>query len=439
MTEKTSEEVIKPLAERLRPQSLKDFQGQDHLTGKGKIIHSFIKNKKINSMIFWGPPGTGKTTLSRILVKELDYPAMEFSATVAKIGEIREVMTKASEVKSLYKKPLVVFIDEIHHFNKHTQDAFLPFVEKGEIILLGTTIENPAYKINRALLSRMKILEFYPLDDDILRTIMERAMNILHRDIDGEMQYTQQMKNILLHYSGGDARRMLNLMEIVTNTYIPGSPLDETFILNIIQKKIGAFDRSGDDRYQLISAFHKSIRNSDLDGSLFWLYRMLQGGEDPLFIIRRMIRISVEDIGFADPEALTICLQTKEAFDFIGSPEGELFLAQATVYLASAPKSNSLYLLEAKMKKLVDKYKNAGIPLHIINPANRIAAQKGAGKGYMYAHDFHEKTTTMKTLPEEVREKDFFSANEMGYEKKIRERIIYWKNLKEKLKKKSNK
>ena len=436
MTKKTSEKVAKPLAERLRPQTLEDFQGQDHLTGEGKMIRSFIKNRKLNSMIFWGPPGTGKTTLSRIIVKELDYPAMEFSATIAKIAEIREVMTRASEVRSLQQTPLVVFIDEIHHFNKHTQDAFLPFVEQGEIILLGTTIENPAYKINRALLSRMKILEFHPLEEDVLKRIMKRALQLMAKEIKENIHFTPAMENILLNYSNGDARRLLNLLDIVINTYDPAITIDKNHVLDIIQNKISAYDRSGDDRYQLISAFHKSVRNSDLDASLFWLYRMLEGGEDPMFIIRRLIRISVEDIGFADPDALTVCLQTKEAYDFLGSPEGDLFLAQAAIYLASAPKSNSLYRMETKLKKIVDKYNKLSVPLHIVNPSNYLAAKKGAGKNYQYAHDFKEKTTTMETLPPGIKESDFFVANEMGFEKKIKERISYWITLKEKLKKK---
>jgi len=223
---------------------------------------------------------------------------------------------------------------------------------------------------------------------------------------------------------------MLNLVEILFNVYTPGEPVTETMVLDVIQNKIAAYDRTGDDRYQLISAFHKSVRNSDVDASLFWLYRMMEGGEDPLFILRRMIRICVEDIGFADPEALNICLNAKEAFEYLGPPEGNLFLTQAAVYLAAAPKSNSLYITEKKMKKIVEKYKSANVPIHIINPSHFIAAQKGAGKKYVYAHDFKEKTTAMKTIPDEVKEEGFYQPNEMGFEKKIKARISYWQKLK---------
>ena len=425
-----------PLADRLRPKNLKEFRGQDHLVGKGKIISSLVENRKISSLIFWGPPGTGKTTLSRIIVKELEFPSIEFSATISKIGEVRDIMKKAIEVKAIEKKPLVVFVDEIHHFNKHSQDAFLPFVERGDIVLIGTTIENPAYKINRALLSRMKILEFYILKEEVLQSILSGALNLLKQELSINVELKVEVENIILNYSNGDARRLINLVEIIFNMYDSNKKIDEEFVLDIIQTKVGSYDRTGDDRYQLISAFHKSVRNSDVDASLFWLYRMLEGGEDPLFIIRRMIRVSVEDIGFADPEALRLCLNVKDAYEYLGSPEGDLFLTQAAVYLASAPKSNSLYVTEKKMKKINEKYKNKGVPLHIINPSNFLAAKKGAGKGYLYAHDFDERTTLMKTMPDGVKEKNFFIPNEIGYEKKIKERMDFWKKIKEKLKKK---
>jgi putative ATPase len=428
---------IFPLADKLRPTSLDAFVGQDHLVGEGKMIRSFIENKKLSSLIFWGPPGTGKTTLSRIIVKQMDLSSIEFSATISKIHDIRTVMKKAAEVKQMTGKPLVLFVDEIHHFNKSAQDAFLPYVERGDIILLGTTIENPAYKINRALLSRLKILEFFPLKAEHLEHILQKGMALIKKEAAVEMVLPEVVENIILNYSNGDARRMLNVLEIIFNVfYKKKEPITEQMVLEVIQDKVSAYDRTGDDRYQLISAFHKAVRNSDVDASLFWLYRMMEGGEDPLFILRRMVRICVEDIGFADPDALQISLNAREAFEFLGQPEGDLFLTQAAIYLAAAPKSNSVYRTEKKMKEIVEKYRHLPVPLHIINPSNFIAAQKGAGKGYFYAHEFPEKTTAMKTIPDEVKETGFYEPNLLGFEKRIKDRIEYWKRLKEKLSKK---
>jgi putative ATPase len=427
---------IFPLADKLRPTSLDTFEGQDHLVSKGKIIRSFIENNELNSIIFWGPPGTGKTTLSRIIVKEMDLAAVEFSAAISKLEDARKIMKQAADAKQMTGKPLVLFVDEIHHFNKSAQDAFLPYVERGDIILLGTTTENPAYKMNRALLSRLKILELFPLDDSHMKNILKRSIELIKQDTGVELNLPEAVENIILNYSDGDARRMLNLVEMIFNIHTTGEPITESMVMDVIQKKVAAYDRTGDERYELISAFHKSVRNSEVDASLFWLYRMMEGGEDPLYIVRRMIRICVEDIGLADPQALQICLNAKDAFEYLGSPEGNLFLTQAAIYLAAAPKSNSIYLTEKKMKKIVEKYGNVKVPLHIINPSNFIAAQKGAGKKYEYAHDYKEKTTPMTTIPDEVKEKGFYQPNELGFEKKIKDRISYWQRIKEKFVKK---
>ena len=425
-----------PLADKLRPAGLADFIGQEHLTGSQKVVQALVRDRNLASLIFWGPPGTGKTTLARILVREAGYPSSEFSATISGIAEIKKLMERSQALRRAHGKPLALFVDEIHHFNRSVQDTFLPYVERGDVVLLGTTTENPAYKINRALLSRLKILELFPLREPDLRRILERALAFLRERAGVELRFAPEAEAVAVGYSGGDSRRLLNLVEIVFQTAGAGKPVDEAALLDVIQNKIAGYDRSGDDRYQLISALHKSVRNSDVDAALFWLYRMLEGGEDPLYLLRRMVRMAVEDVGLADPDALRVCLHAKQAYEFLGSPEGDLFLAEAAVYLALAPKSNALYLADGRMKKLAEKYRMLPVPLAIVNPDNFIAAAKGAGEGYVYAHDLPEKTSLLETMPEGVRERDFYEPGTLGFEKHVRERMQYWKKVKEELRKK---
>jgi putative ATPase len=424
-----------PLADKLRPQTLVDFVGQDHLTAANKVIHSLVQGRSLASMILWGPPGTGKTTLARILVREAECPATEFSATVSGIAEIKKLMQGSLAARRAHGRPLALFVDEIHHFNRSVQDAFLPYVERGDVVLLGTTTENPAYKINRALLSRLKILELSPLDEPGLRRILARAQAFIQAKAGLALRLSAAAEALLIGHGRGDARRLLNLLEIVLQTAGAEKEVGEDALLDIIQTKVSGYDRSGDDRYQLISALHKSVRNSDVDAALFWLYRMLEGGEDPLYLLRRMVRMAVEDVGLADPDALRVCLNAKAAYEFLGSPEGDLFLSEAAVYLALAPKSNALYVADAKMKKIAEKYRMLPVPLQIINPDNFIAVGKGAGAGYVYAHDLPEKTSLLRTLPVGVAEKDFYEPGTMGFEKDIRQRLDYWKKVKAGLRK----
>jgi putative ATPase len=424
-----------PLADKLRPQILADFIGQEHLTAAGKVIHSLVQGRSLASMILWGPPGTGKTTLARILVREAECPATEFSATVSGIAEIKKLMQGSLAARRAHGQPLALFVDEIHHFNRSVQDAFLPYVERGDVVLLGTTTENPAYKINRALLSRLKILELFPLAEEGLGRILGRAREFIQHKTGVDLRFSPGAEAMLIRYGGGDGRRLLNLVEIVLQTSGAEKEVGEEALLDIIQNKISGYDRSGDDRYQLISALHKSVRNSDADAALFWLYRMLENGEDPLYLLRRMVRMAVEDIGLADPEALRVCLNAKAAYEFLGSPEGDLFLTEAAVFLALAPKSNALYLADARMKKIAEKYRMLPVPLEIVNPDNFIAVAKGAGAGYVYAHDLPEKTSLLRTLPAGVKERDFYEPGSMGFEKDIRQRLAYWKKVKDELKK----
>ncbi|HDP95452.1 MAG TPA: replication-associated recombination protein A [Candidatus Aminicenantes bacterium] len=420
-----------PLADHMRPDHISEVYGQEHLTGPGKILSDMAARGQLSSTILWGPPGTGKTTLSRILAKSLNTPSMEFSATVSRIAEIRAVMQEANATRDRCHRPLVVFVDEIHHFNKHMQDAFLSFVEKGDIVLLGTTTENPAFKLNRALISRMQIFELRPLGDSHLETILDRALTGIRETGIAVADLSAEAAALLIRFAAGDARRLLNGLEMILRLgRDAGTPIQAEEVALLLQKKVKGYDRSGDDRYQLISAFHKSVRNSDVDASLYWLHRMLAGGEDPLFILRRMIRITAEDIGLADPQALRICLDAREAYDFIGSPEGEIFLTMATIYLASAPKSNSLYATEKRMQQVADRYGNEPVPLHLINPSHFLAARKGAGRDYLYAHDFATRTTPMQTMPAGVPDKGFYSSGEFGFEKTIHERIQFWREQK---------
>ena len=436
MTDKATQERV-PLAERMRPRSLERFCGQEHLLGEGKILSQLIEADHLVSIVFWGPPGSGKTTLGYILAHQFDLPCLFFSAVLSGIKEVKDVMAKAESHKKLYGQPTIIFIDEIHRFNKAQQGAFLPYVEKGDIILFGSTTENPSFEVIAPLLSRMKVLVLNPLTEKTLSNILKEALRNKEVGL-GEfsLKIEDQALKMILDYANGDARRALNTLEISANLAKKGRITAEQ-VKEALQKRILLYDKKGEEHFNLISALHKSLRNSDVDASLYWLARMIAAGEDPLYIVRRLVRFASEDIGLADPQALTMALNAKDAYDFIGSPEGELALAEAVIYLASAPKSNRAYVAFAKAMKDVESSPYEPVPLQLRNPVSSLMKDIGYGKEYKYAHDFEHVTTIMETLPKKFSGRKYYDPGTLGLEKEIRKRIDWWNDLKKKIKTKS--
>jgi putative ATPase len=432
MPEKKNHKHV-PLAERMRPKTLERFYGQEHLIGEGKILSQLIKADHLVSIVFWGPPGSGKTTLGYILAQQFDLPCLFFSAVLSGIKEVKEVMAEAEHHRKLYGQPTIIFIDELHRFNKAQQGAFLPYVEKGDIILFGSTTENPSFEVIAPLLSRMKVLVLYPLSETTLIKILQEA---LKDDANGlgqmKLKIQKQAFEMIINYANGDARRALNSLEIAANLSKRGRITAE-HVKEALQKRILLYDKKGEEHFNLISALHKSLRNSDVDASLYWLARMISAGEDPLYIARRLVRFASEDIGLADPQALIIAIHAKEAYEFIGSPEGELALAETVIYLAAAPKSNSSYTAFAQAMKDVEASPFEPVPLHLRNPVTSLMKDMGYGKDYKYAHDFEHMTTDMETFPEKFRGRKYYKPGTLGYEKKIKERIDWWDDLKKKM------
>lgn len=430
---KSSPERRTPLAERMRPQTLDKFYGQDHLIGEGKILSQLIKADHLVSIIFWGPPGSGKTTLGHILAKRFDFPCIFFSAVLSGIKEVKQVMARAEKHRSLYGQPTIIFIDEIHRFNKAQQGAFLPYVERGDVILFGSTTENPSFEVIAPLLSRMKVLVLKMLSEKTLNRIIQEALKDQKRGL-GQMSLSldERAREMIIDYSNGDARRALNTLEIAASLVKKGRISTED-IQEALQKRILLYDKSGEEHFNLISALHKSLRNSDVDGSLYWLARMLSAGEDPLYIARRLVRFAAEDIGLADPKALSIALDAKTAYDFIGSPEGELALAEAVIYMASAPKSNRAYVAFSRALEDVKSSPFEPVPLHLRNPVTRLMKEEGYGRGYEYAHDYEHVTTDMETLPERFKGRKYYEPGRLGLEKDIQKRIEWWKGIKRRI------
>ena len=424
--DKKKREKHTPLAERMRPVSLEHFYGQDHLIGEGKILSQLIEADHLVSLVFWGPPGSGKTTLGHILARQFDFPCLFFSAVLSGIKEVKKVMAQAESYKNLYGQPTVIFIDELHRFNKAQQGAFLPYVERGDIILFGSTTENPSFEVIAPLLSRMKVLVLNPLSEDTLKRIVQEALSDEEKGLGGKAL------KMIIDYANGDARRALNTLEI-SASLAKERQIMPSHVKEALQKRILLYDKKGEEHFNLISALHKSLRNSDVDASLYWLARMVAAGEDSLYIARRLVRFASEDIGLADPRALGVALNAKEAYDFVGSPEGELALAEAVIYMASAPKSNRAYVAFSKAMKDVESSPFEPVPLHLRNPVTPLMKEIGYGEDYQYAHDFEDVTSEMETFPDRFRGRRYYEPGKLGLEKEIKKRIEWWEALKEKI------
>ncbi len=427
-----------PLAERMRPRTLDRFYGQEHLLGPGKLLTELIEAGRLVSLIFWGPPGSGKTTLASMLAERFGLATVFFSAVLSGIKDVKAVMAEAEQQKKLLGRPLVIFVDEIHRFNKAQQAAFLPYVERGDIILFGSTTENPSFEVIAPLLSRMKVLVLHPLSDEALGRVLDDALGDEERGLGGRKLTLQEgARKMIVETSNGDARRALNALEIASSL-ARGDSITAEDVQEALQKRILLYDKSGEEHFNLISALHKSLRNSDADAALYWLVRMLYAGEDPLYIARRLVRFATEDVGLADPQALTIALGAKEVYDFLGSPEGELALAEAVIYLAAAPKSNRVYAAYERVKDEVEKSPFEPVPLQIRNAVTSLMKEIGYGRGYAYAHDFPEVTTDMDTLPERLRGRRFYVPSAMGREAEVKKRLEWWAAVKERIRKEKN-
>ena len=429
----------RPLADRMRPRTLAEYVGQPHLLGEGGLLRRAIEDDRLFSMIFWGPPGSGKTTLARVIAQETHSHFTSFSAVLSGVKEIRSVVDEARTQWRDHRVKTLLFVDEIHRFNKAQQDAFLPHVESGLITLIGATTENPSFEIIAPLLSRSRVMLLKPFSDDDLSLILKRAVADDERGLGAlRLDVEQEALSAVVWSADGDARTALNTMEAVASLVDTGHDGERKITRSVVeeafQKKFLLYDKGGEEHYNLISAFHKSLRGSDPDAALYWLGRMLAAGEDPLFIARRMVRFASEDVGNADPRALTLCVSAMQAFQFIGLPEGELALAQAAVYLATASKSNALYSGYGRVKETIGRTGTLPVPLHIRNAPTGLMKDLGYGKGYLYAHDFEDAYVPQDYLPESLKGQSFYSPTERGYEKIIRERMDQWRKLRDKRK-----
>ena len=431
--------ILIPLAEKMRPENLEEIVGQEHLLGKGKILRNEIENDSYSSLILWGPPGTGKTTIARIIAKNTNSLFIEISAVLHGLKELRIALSDAKKLKKSGTR-CILFIDEIHRFNKAQQDALLPSVEDGAIVLIGATTENPSFEIISPLLSRSQVFILKQLEEEDIVGVLKRALTDRTRGL-GEWNFEVEDKFFysIANFSNGDARASLNILELVSNFVLYESnpkkeknvvmKLTVDQILEIIQQKTLLHDKSGDEHYNLISAFHKTLRSSNPDAALYWLGRMIEAGEDPMYILRRLVRFASEDVGMADPNALHIVISAQRAFEFIGLPEGKLAIAQATIYLAQAPKSDSVYRAYLNVQDAIQKYPLKPVPLHLRNAPTEFLKEIGYGEGYQHAHSSVSSFVEMEGLPEEINFLTFYHPTHRGFEEEVKNRMNIKKNI----------
>ncbi|MHC5055473.1 MAG: replication-associated recombination protein A [Planctomycetota bacterium] len=423
-----------PLADRMRPRDFGEFVGQPAIAGEGALLRRAIETGELTSVILWGPPGTGKTSLAHVIARLTDAHFVAFSAVLSGVAEVRRIVAEAKERLELEKRKTILFVDEIHRFNKAQQDAFLLHVEAGTIVLVGATTENPSFELTGQLLSRCRVFKLELLRPDEVRAILERALHDEERGLGGlGAEVDDDAMDFLVNYSNGDARSGLNALELaVTAGKLAADGtrrVTRAAAEEAMQRKAVLYDKGGEEHYNIISALHKSLRGSDVQAALYWLARMLGGGEDPLYILRRLVRFAAEDVGLADPEALRLAVAARDAYHFVGLPEGELFLAELVAYLAAAPKSNAIYVAMNEVKRAIEERPAEPVPLHIRNAPTRLMRELGYGKGYRYDHDEPGRVSPQELLPESVAGSVWYRPGAFGFEKEMARRIAYWERM----------